>query len=361
MKKTILGLTLIAAVPAVAVAATMIGWGNVLQTLPGGREPVNVTILYAEEKKALLKNPAIREIIEGRYRITLKAIEADSTEMATSLDTTGKDCIWSSTLAAVELAGSSGQSARDQAIYGSPLVFYTWAEVADALFVQGAVTKDGAQYVADVAAILNMVAEGKQWQADLGVDIDGPFQVFSAHPATSTAGIIWAGLLATVLNAGEAPTSSDLTVLLPKVRAYFDAMGRMEPSSGDDFESFLMQGMDARPIMVGFENAVIEFLTQHPRYADLIRDQIRVIYPEPTIFSSHPLIALHPRCERFSEALQDPDIQTIARTENGFRIGPAGHETKPAAAPFADLPENMGLAMPLPSADVMNAVVGAVR
>ena len=362
MKKSILGLVILGVVAAVAVAATMIDWGGVTRNLPASRDPVNVAIFYGGEKKALLNNPEIRKIIEGRYRITLDATKAGSVEMATTLDTTGKDCIWPSTMVAVELARNSGKSVQgDQTIFNSPIVFYAWADVADALFAQGAVTKNGEQYVADVAAIGQLIAEGKRWKEDLGLNIYGPFKVFSTHPAKSNSGNIWAGLLATVLNAGETPTSSNLTVLLPKVRAYFDAMGHMEASSGDIFENFLKQGMGARPIIVGYENQLVEFLIENAQYADLIRDKIRVIYPEPTIFSSHPLITLRPACKRLAEALQDPDIQTIAWEKHGFRTGLLGVENDPAAISVAALPESIDLVIPMPSADVMSAVVAAVR
>ena len=181
--------------------------------------------------------------------------------------------------------------------------------------------------------------------------------MFSTDPAKSNSGNIWAALLATAFNGGEPPTEADLASVLPKVDRYFAAMGFMEASSGDIFENFLKQGMGSRPMIVGYENQMVEFLTENAGYADTIRQKIRVIYPEPTIFASHPLIALTSACDRLTEALKDPELQAIAWAEHGFRTGLIGVENDPAAIGNATLPETVSLVVPMPSAKVMSAIV----
>ena len=157
------------------------------------------------------------------------------------------------------------------------------------------------------------------------------------------------------------PTEADLGALLPRIDAYFAAMGHMEASSGDIFENFLKQGMGARPIIVGYENQLVEFLNENANFADLIRSKIRVIYPEPTIFASHPLISLSPVCDRLQEALVDPDLQAIAWAQHGFRTGLIGVENDPAEIKAASLPETVSLVVPMPAAGVMQQVIATVR
>ena len=146
-----------------------------------------------------------------------------------------------------------------------------------------------------------MIERGASWREDFGLEIYGPVRMFSTHPAKSNSGNIWSALLATAFNDGRTPTEEDLPTVLPRVEAYFDAMGFMEDSSGDIFENFLKQGMGARPMIVGYENQLVEFLIENAQAADLIRDRIRVLYPAPTIYASHPMIALDRRCERLIE------------------------------------------------------------
>jgi hypothetical protein len=362
MNRTLLGLLILGAVAAAAVAFTQFDLGDLLRQ-DNRRDRVAVSIYYGGEKSALLANPKVKDIIDDRYKISLSATKAGSVEQVTALDPTGRDCLWPSNEVAVELARNSGRPViGDTTIFNSPIVFFAWSEVADAMLSKGMVTKrnDGL-LTADITAIAAAVDRGARWKEDLGLNIYGPFRIFSTHPAKSNSGNVWSGLLAIVFNNGTPPTTTQIDAILPRITGYFDAMGHMEASSGDIFENFLKQGMGARPIIVGYENQLVEFLTVNAAYADLIRDRIRVIYPEPTVFASHPLISLTPACARLAEALQDPELQQIAWAEHGFRTGLIGVENDPAALTAATLPATVDLVVPMPPAEVMEKIIAAVE
>ena len=285
------------------------------------RDPVDVSIYFGGEKSELLRNPAVKEIIEQRYKITLNATKAGSVEMATTLPVTGRDCIWPSNAVAVELARLSGHTVLgDQTIFNSPVVFYAWADVADALVSKGIVTKhnDGL-LTADVAGIADLIETQARWKEDLGLNIYGAFKIFSTHPAKSNSGNIWSGLLSTVFNDGEPPSEADLPDLLPKIEAYFAAMGHMEASSGDIFQNFLKQGMGARPIIVGYENQMVEFLSANARMAEDITARVRVIYPRT-----------HGLCLAPAD-FADLGMRQAGRGAHGRRI--AEHRLVPARVP----------------------------
>ena len=362
MNRTILGLALLGVVAAVAIGASQFDLAGLLQRATP-RTPVTVSLYYGGEKAALLTNPKVTDILHRRYGITLDATRAGSVEMVTTLDTAGKDCLWPSNGVSVEMAKASGKTVQsDETIFNSPIVLYAWTDVADALVKAGVVHAgtDGT-LLADVQKMGTLISAGKRWKEDLGLNIYGPFRVTSTDPAKSNSGLIWSALLATSLNAGNTPTEADLPRLVPQVKAYFDSMGFMEASSGDLFENFLKQGMGARPIIVGYENQMVEFVTINQRYADLIKSKIKVIYPEPTIFASHPLISLTATCKRLAEALVDPDLQQIAWSEHGFRTGLIGVNNDPKLITVAKLPETIDLVVPMPSAKVMGDIVAAVQ
>ena len=362
MNRTLLGLVVLLIVAGVAVGLSFLDIGSLTRQVDR-RDPVDVSIFYGGEKSALLKNPRVADILRDDYKITLHATKAGSVEMVTTLDTTGRDCLWPSNMVAVELARDSGKPVRgDETIFNSPIVFYAWSDVADALETAGVVTRRNSGFLAaDVQKLVALIEGEARWKEDLGLNIYGPFKVFSTHPAKSNSGNIWSGLLATALDGGETPTEADLATLLPKIKAYFDRMGHMEASSGDIFENFLKQGMGSRPIIVGYENQLVEFLNENAGYADLIRSRIRVIYPEPTIFASHPLISLTPTCDRLTEALTDPRLQAIAWADHGFRTGLIGVENDPADIKAATLPDTISLVVPMPSARVMSRIISAVE
>lgn len=361
MNRTLLGLLLLLIVAAATIAATQFNLMSLLQRA-APVSPVTVTIYYGGEKSSLLANPKVAAILKDRYGVTLSATRAGSVEMVSTLDTSGKDCLWPSNGVSVEMARASGKTVlAEDTIFNSPIALYAWSDVADALTKAGVVQAREDTLYADVQALGSLITDGKRWKEDLGLNIYGPFKVTSTDPVKSNSGLIWAALLASSFTAGNTPTETDLPVLLPKLQTYFASMGFMETSSGDLFENFLKQGMGARPIIVGYENQMVEFVTENQRYADLIQSKIKVIYPEPTIFASHPLISFTATCRRLAEALIDPDLQQIAWAEHGFRTGLIGVTNDPAQITVAKLPETVALVVPMPSAKVMTDIVKALQ
>ncbi|MEO0821800.1 MAG: hypothetical protein AAF074_15410 [Pseudomonadota bacterium] len=361
--RKLIGLAILGVVAVVALVATQIDLSILQRNLPERRDPVALRIFYGGEKRAFLANPRVAEIVSERFAIDLDARKAGSIEMVTSLDSTGMDCLWPSNMIAVELARKSGKPVVSaETVFNSPIVFYAWADVADAFETAGIVRRRNDGFLAaDVAALGMLLAEGQRWRESFGLNIFGPVKVFSTDPTKSNSGNIWLGLLATIFNDGAVPDEAALTTVLPKLEDYFGRMGYMESSSGDIFASFLKQGMGARPIIVGYENQMVEFLIENAQAADLIRQKIRVIYPEPTIYASHPLIALTPECRRLEEALLDPEVQAIAWADHGFRTGLLGVENDPAALETASLPEAVSLVVPMPTAEVMTRLLEEVR
>lgn len=360
MNRTVLGLFLLLLVAGATIAATQFDLIRFVQR-SAAVQPVTVSLFFGGEKSALLANPKVVALLKDRYGVTLDATRAGSVEMVTNLDTSAKDCLWPSNSVSVEMARAAGKTVIAEAtIFNSPIVFYAWSDVADALSKAGIVRLSDGTLHADVQALGAMITTSKRWKEDLGLNIYGAVKVITTDPAKSNSGLIWAALLATSLNGGETPTEADLPILLPKLQSYFSSLGFMEASSGELFENFLKQGMGARPIIVGYENQLVEFVTKNQSYADLIKAKIKVIYPEPTIFASHPLISLTPQCKRLAEALVDPDLQQIAWAEHGFRTGLIGVNNDPAQIKIAKLPDTVALVVPMPSAKVIRDIVGAL-
>jgi len=356
MKPGLIGILLLAVVAIGTVVLTQTDLARMVSRAPG-LDPVKVSIFYGGEKASLLADPQVQRVFD-RYAVTLDATKAGSVEMVTGLDTTGKDCLWPSNGLSVGLAKEAGKSVlSEDTVFNSPVVIYAWDEVAAALQKAGVVQDQGGMLVADTAKLGSLIAEGKRWKQDLGLDLYGPFRVISTDPSKSNSGMIWAALLATALNGGQVPTAQDAQRLAPQVEAYFASLGFMESSSGDLFANFLKQGMGARPLIVGYENQLVEFTLANAAQAQLINTKIKVIYPEPTIFASHPLIALTPTCKRLLAALTDPELQAVAWSKHGFRTGLAGIENKASDLSGVTLPETLRQVVPMPSPDAMRALI----
>ena len=110
---------------------------------------------------------------------------------------------------------------------------------------------------------------------------------------------MFAGLLANVLCGGVADEAS-VEAVLPRLQAIFERLGYMEASSSDLFDQFLKTGMGAKPIIAAYENQLLEFAAEHPEDWQQLRDDIVLIYPTPTVWSSHIYIALDEAGKRAS-------------------------------------------------------------
>ena len=85
--------------------------------------------------------------------------------------------------------------------------------------------------------------------------------------------------------AGVADEDS-VEAVLPRLQAIFEKLGYMEASSSDLFDQFLKTGMGAKPMIAGYENQLLEFAVENPEDWEQLKDDIVLIYPTPTVWSS---------------------------------------------------------------------------
>lgn len=360
-KKSLIGL-LILIVVAVVVFLTQSGKPLDFLEKQEPVEEITVSGFVGGEKSRYLRNPEVVRILAERHGVTFDATKAGSVEMVTTLPTQGKNCLWPSNQVAVEFHRQRGGAlVAEENIFNSPIVLYTWEVVADALTQQGLVSeRDGIFYVTDFPAMIDKVVGGTEW-ADVGLpQLFGKMKIFATDPRRSNSGNMFSGLLANMMNGGDVLTEATLPAVQRRLVGYFQRMGFMEHSSGDIFENFLKTGVGAKPIIVGYENQLIEFAIEHQEHIEMLRQRIRTLYPVPTVWSSHPIIALDGQCKRLIEAMQDADLQRLAWEQHGFRSGLMGVENDPAALPVSGVPRSIDAVVPMPGATVMKSIVDAL-
>ena len=316
------------------------------------------------EKQALLANPAVISAIAG-FGLALDARQAGSVEMVReqALLSQNPQFLWPATSILTELARKSGVRVhKDEPIFSSPLVVYSWTSVADALEKKGFVTKlSGDQRALDMAKLLQAMIDRKTW-ADMGVtDLYGRVRMVSTDPTRSNSGFAFAGLAANLLN-GDVVTADKLGAVQPRVGAIFESMGFKPPSSGKLFDDYINGGPGVLPLAVGYENQLVEWILADPARWQKVNatsaDKPIILYPTPSVFATHPLIAIDARADRLIEALLSAAIQKIAWENHGFR-GPLGATAGDLPARFGvSLPARITSIMPMPDADTMLRMVG---
>jgi hypothetical protein len=109
------------------------------------------------------------------------------------------------------------------------------------------------------------------------------------------------------------------------------------------------------PIFAAYESLGIELLQNaSPSEKQLIQQRLRIIYPKPTVWFSHPMILVTQRGEQLAKALRDPEIQAIAWRKHGFRAPLLQQD--PAATGFPGIAPEITSVMPLPAYTVLDDV-----
>lgn len=351
--KTVLGIGILLAVAGGIALISQLDLRNLQRALPVKQNWVDLAIYYGGEKSGFLADPEVQKIFD-HYKVHVNAAKAGSIEQATELPLDGKDCLWPSNQMALDLARQKGRTIlADSNVFSSAVTFYAWRPVTDALIKAGIAQRDHDIVTVDTAKFVNLVQANKHWKDDLGLNIYGNVKIFSTDPRRSNSGT-------NTLNGGNVVTTTDLPRVLPPLQNYFRAMGYMENNSGDVFETFLKQGMGARPIIVGYENQLVEFVLEHQEYRDVIREKIDILYPTPTAFVNHPLVSLTGNCKRLETALQDPELQQLAWQRHGFRTGLLGVTNNPEVLNVGGIPETITQITSLPDVNVMQQILNAL-
>ena len=285
----------------------------------GNREPVVVEGYVGGEKIGFIEDPEIQEILEEKYGIRMDYSKAGSLDMVT-LNQEGKDYLFPSSQTALEYYREEwGEPRKSEIILNTPIVLYTHRMVADALAEKGIMEEADGVYYMDMEQMAQTIMEGTSW-AEVGLpQLYGDVSIDTTDPVKSNSGNMFAGLLANALNGGQTVSEGQLSQVLPALTDIFARMGYMETSSADLFSQFLKMGVGANPIIAGYESQLLEFSVEKPEDFAAIKDDIIMVYPSPTVWSTHVYIALTENGEMAVQGLLDPQVQELAWKNHGFR------------------------------------------
>jgi hypothetical protein len=316
------------------------------------------------EKEGFISNARVRSLLERRFGLVLDARRAGSVEMVRerALLDQKPQFLWPSSSVLVEVARSSGvKISRDQVIFNSPIVLYSWDRIADGLVKGGfAEPAGGPRYTVDLSKVLKAIIAGETWEA-MGVSgLFGRARVVSTDPNKSNSGFTFAGLTASLLS-GDVIALDQLGRIDGDVATVFRRMGYKPPSSGKLFDDYVAGGAGAQPLIVGYENQLIEWVLQDAdrwkRVEATAPSKPVILYPRPTAFSAHPLISIDRAADELIDALLSESLLELAWEEHGFR-GPLGTIGKARNALLESrLLERIDAVLPMPDASVMLALL----
>ena len=346
-------LLLLAFVFAASVFA-LLWYSNLQKKGVAEREIESVHILYGNEKKGLLNDPEFQGILRKKHGVVIKGNRMEGLELPEE----GIDALWPSGgwAALVFRQQHPNLQHKIHNIFSTPIVFCSWPEVTDVLIRQGIVEKrKNLYFVTDMKKLLKM--GNRTWESLMLSRLKGRITVRSADPRKSNAGFLTIGLAAVALNDGNKVDEKGISRHLPELRNICNRMISPETSADTLFNRYIKQGQGAFPLISVCKNQIIEFYQTYPKYQDKIRKHVRVLFPEPTVLSEHPFIALTEKGEMLLTALQDPDVQKLAWQKYGFRSGVADIDNDSAILQEIGLSRQIESFTPLPSPEAMGKIM----
>jgi hypothetical protein len=329
--------------------------------LEPGMQKIVIDGYLGGEKSGLFDDERFTKTMLKKYALSIHYKKAGSIDMI-SAPLENMDYLFPSNYTALELYKQKYGSAykRAEVVFNSPIVFYTRKSVAEIFKKQGWVhTEDETEYI-DLVKLINAVLADTKW-SNIGLDeLYGNMYVISTDPLKSNSGNMFAGLVANMLSGGEVATEESLETTGRELKRFFSKLGYLESSSADLFNSFLKTGIGAKPVIVGYESQILEFSVEHPADWNYVKDDIVVLYPEPTVWSAHPFIALTGNGDRVIDALLDEEIQTLAWETHGFRTGIASGQQMGKIFDVRGVPGQVKKVIQLPNPDTMQKIMNII-
>ena len=344
-----------------------------------GAPAATVSCIGGSEKTGLMADPRVKKILADTYGLTVAFSPMGSYDQVSLSDAElrarGADCLWPSSVSAQYVFEATHKTSaypgyRAQTVLQSPEVVYAGPTGTAALVKAGIVAQrsNGRYFIVDLKKLMtDVIDKGVAWDKLGAADLSGPVQISSTDPAKSNSGFTLYQLMLTMLaspNVYQAPDVTQAKVALPQLRAIYDKQGLQARSSDAGFDQWLLQGAEAHaPLYAGYESQIIQKTVQYATNAAakaLLAQQVRILYPEPTIYSDHPVIALDAAAARFVDAMQDHDIQKIAWTTYGFRSGTEIGLNDVATFPGLPLAQQLKTTTP-PNAAVTQLLLSCIR
>jgi hypothetical protein len=300
----------------------------------GEQSIVSLRGAIGSEKEDFFKDPrVVAALRDAHLEVTVE--KAGSRQIATTLDLSKYDFVSPSGVPAAEKirrgdmstgestsvrksTNTNGDTQGNISIAGSYEVFFTpmalasWEPIAQILVANGLAADHGGYYTLDMNAFIETFREGKRWK-DLEqsgtYDVSKSILINSTDVRKSNSAAMYLSLASYIVN-GESivQTMSDLDETeMTLLTELFLKQGFQASSSAIPFKDYLTMGMGKAPLVMIYE---AQFLYQAATGGGIRPDMV-LIYPEPTIYTKHYIIALNEEATLLGKLLNnDPELQS---------------------------------------------------
>lgn len=285
-----------------------------------GWSKVQIKGLVGSEKLPFFRDPEVIEAL-SEQGLEVDVEKAGSRQIALRQDLKEYDFAFPAGVPAAEKIRREQNVSKSQSVFFTPMTIASWRPIAEILEQNGIVERRGdLNFIVDMHGLMGLITSEMRW-ADLNGSEAYPVNkgvlVGSTDIRKSNSAAMYLSLASFVLNGDKiVTTEEEVERLLPQLSALFLRQGYMESSSAGPYDDYLVMGPGKAPLVMIYES---QFLHDAAAPDSVIRDDMVLLYPEPTIFTKHILLPFSEGGEKLAEVLtNDPKLQRLA-IKHGFR------------------------------------------
>lgn len=276
--------------------------------------------LVGSEKIPFFSDPGVIKAL-SRNGIKVQVEKSGSRQIALREDLKDYDFAFPAGVPAAEKIKREQKIHASHQIFFTPMAIASWKMIAKILAHNKiAVKRDGVHYIVDLEKLLDLIITEKRWSELEGSEeypVNKGVLVTSTDIRKSNSAAMYLALASFILNNNSIVTSDqEVKQLLPSLSSLFIRQGYTESTSAGPYNDYLVMGPGKSPMVMIYES---QFIHDAALADSVMRDDMVMLYPEPTVFTKHILLPLNDGGEKLAKALmEDPELQTLA-IKHGFR------------------------------------------
>lgn len=335
------------------------------------RQVTTVSGLIGSEKQAFFDDIEVQQILKDKHNIEVEYEKVGSRRIATTGGAKGSvdkyNFAFPAGTPAAQKIKRDYKPKQSYRVFFTPMVVASWQPVVQVLENNNIVKKRSTN-TTSYYGILNMKkllelmstqTRYKDMPNNQSFDIGRQILIKSTNITSSNSAAMYLSLASYLANDEQVVTNkAQINAVLPKVLPLFASQGFLAGSSATPFEDYLIKGMGNSPMVMVYES---QYLHQASLQHGGIRDDMVLLYPEPTIFTQHTLLAMDEAGQRLGEALTtDPELQKLA-IKHGYRSNDAAlveaFSQNLQANGLDNVPSNLTEVIDTPSYDTLELMI----
>lgn len=252
--------------------------------------------------------------------LEVNARKAGSREIATHFDLESYDFSFPSGAAATAKIKADHTTTASHDVFYSPMVIATRQPILEILIANGIAQDEGGWYSFDLAKYLELLEEGTRWsqlKESSAFDVNKQVLITSTDIRKSNSAAMYLAMLSYLANGQSVVrTPAQAKAAVAQIAPAFLLQGFSESSSSAPFNNYLVRGMGSVPMVMAYE---AQFIAEAINENSAITSDMVMMYPQPTVFSQHTVVAHSEAGKTFAEQLAtDPELKSLAAAF-GFR------------------------------------------